>query len=61
MIIDNTGRQAFPGKGEIVVYQTGDGKVKLDVRLQDETVWLPQQLLAELFQTTVPNKSQERA
>ncbi len=46
-----------PQKGEVVVYQTEDGKVKLDVRLQDETVWLTQQLIAELFQTTVPNIS----
>lgn len=46
-----------PTKGEIIVYQTDDGRVKLDVRLQDETVWLPQQLIAELFQTTVPNIS----
>lgn len=44
-------------QGEIVVYQMEDGKVKLDVRLQDETVWLTQQLIAELFQTTVPNIS----
>jgi hypothetical protein len=31
--------------------------VKLEVRLQNETVWLTQQMLAELFQTTVPNIS----
>lgn len=48
---------AEPQKGEVVVYQTEDGKVKLDVRLQDETVWLTQQLIAELFQTTIPNIS----
>ncbi len=46
-----------PNKGEIIVYQSGDGSVRLDVRLQDETVWLTQQLIAELFQTTVPNIS----
>ena len=45
-------------KGEIVVYQTEDGKVKLEVRLQDETVWLTQPLMAELFQTTQQNISQ---
>lgn len=50
-------RHDEPQKGEVVVYQTEDGKVKLDVRLQDETVWLTQQLIAELFQTTVPNIS----
>ncbi len=44
-------------KGEIVVYQSDDGRIKLEVRLQDETVWLTQQLIAELFQTTVPNVS----
>ncbi|MBN2437902.1 MAG: virulence RhuM family protein, partial [Deltaproteobacteria bacterium] len=44
-------------KGEVVLYQTEDGRVKLEVRLQDETVWLTQQLIAELFQTTIPNIS----
>jgi len=44
-------------KGDLVVYQSDDGRIKLEVRLQDETVWLTQQLIAELFQTTVPNIS----
>ncbi len=44
-------------RGELLVYQTDDGQVKLQVRLQDETVWLTQQMMAELFQTTVPNIS----
>ena len=43
--------------GEFLLYQTGDGQVKLEVRLQNETVWLTQQMIAELFQTTVPNIS----
>jgi hypothetical protein len=43
--------------GEVIVDQTDDGKIKLDVRLEDETVWLTQQLIAQLFQTTVPNIS----
>lgn len=46
------------GKGEILVYQTEGGQVKLDVRLQQETVWLTQPLMAELFQTTQQNISQ---
>jgi hypothetical protein len=46
-----------PQQGEIIVYQSEDGQIKLDGRLQDETVWLTQQLIAELFQTTVPNIS----
>lgn len=37
-------------KGEILLYQTEDGVTKIDVRLQDETVWLTQKQLAELFQ-----------
>jgi hypothetical protein len=45
-------------KGEVIVYQTEDGRVKLDVRLEDETVWLTQPLMAELFQTTQQNVSQ---
>lgn len=45
------------GKGEVLVYQTDDGRIKLDVRLEQETVWLTQQMIAELFQTTVSNVS----
>lgn len=40
---------------QIIIYQTGNGQTKLDVRLENETVWLTQKLMAELFQTTVPN------
>ena len=46
------------GKGEFLVYETEDGRVKLEVRLQDETVWLTQQHMVELFQTTQQNISQ---
>lgn len=41
-------------KGEIVLYQPDDS-VRLEVRLQDETVWLTQQQMAELFRTTRNN------
>lgn len=41
-------------KGEIVLYQPDDN-VRLEVRLQDETVWLTQQQMAELFNTTRNN------
>jgi len=44
-------------KGEFLVFVTEDGRVKLEVRLQDETVWLPPQQMAELFQTTKQNIS----
>jgi len=42
-------------QSQIIIYQTENGEIKLDVRFQDETVWLTQKLMAELFQTTVPN------
>ncbi len=35
---------------EIIIYQTDDGAVKIDVRMADETVWLPLDLMAKLFQ-----------
>ena len=44
-------------KSEILLYQAEDGSVKLDVRLENETVWLTQQLMADLFQTTKQNIS----
>jgi len=50
-------RSAVPG-GEIVLYTAADGTVKLDVQLEKETVWLTQQLMAELFQTTKQNIGQ---
>src|SRR3989339_761069 len=45
------------GKGQFLVYSTEDGEIKIDVRLENETVWLTQQLMAELFQTTKQNIS----
>jgi hypothetical protein len=35
---------------EIILYQTQDGQIKIDVLLEDETVWLTQNQLSELFQ-----------
>jgi hypothetical protein len=43
------------GKGQLVVYESEDGRIKIDVRLENETVWLTQQLMSELFQTTSQN------
>ncbi|AXP82697.1 hypothetical protein CJ739_3635 [Mariniflexile rhizosphaerae] len=40
-------------KSQIIIYQTESGETKLDVRFQDETVWLTQRLMAELFQTLI--------
>jgi len=44
--------------GEFLVYQTDDGRIKLDVRLEHETLWLTQKAMAELFQTTKQNVGQ---
>jgi hypothetical protein len=41
----------------IILYQTEDGRSRIEVRLENETVWLTQQPMAELFQTTIPNVS----
>lgn len=41
----------------IVIYQTDDGTTKIDVKLEDETVWLSQQQMADLYDTTKQNIS----
>lgn len=40
---------------QIIIYQTENGQTKIDVKLENETVWLTQKLMAELFQTTPQN------
>ncbi|HNQ83413.1 MAG TPA: virulence RhuM family protein [Bacteroidales bacterium] len=45
------------GKTEILLYQTEDGQSKVEVRLENETVWLTQAQMVELFQTTKQNIS----
>ena len=40
--------------GEIVLYQADDGTTRIECRFENETVWLTQALMAELFQVTVP-------
>jgi hypothetical protein len=42
-------------KGQIVLYQTEDGRQRIEVRLENETVWLTQASIAELYQTTPQN------
>ena len=41
----------------IVIYQTDNGTTKIDVKLEDETVWLSQQQMADLYDTTKQNIS----
>lgn len=48
----------LPQKSDILIYQTEDGRTRIDVRLMDETVWLTQAAMAELFQTTPQNVTQ---
>lgn len=42
-------------QSEIIIYQTEDGSTRIDVKFEDETVWLTQQQMAELFQTSRTN------
>ena len=42
-------------KGNIIIYQSEDGKTHLEVRLNDKTVWLTQQQMADLYQTSRTN------
>ena len=42
---------------QIVIYQSEDGQTQVDVRLENETVWLTQAQMVELFQTTKQNVS----
>lgn len=41
--------------GDIIIYQTEDGLTKIDVKVENETVWLSQQQMAELFKTSKTN------
>jgi hypothetical protein len=52
-----TNKPAIQTASQFLVYQTEDGKLKIDVRFEGETVWLAQQQMAELFQTTKQNIS----
>ncbi len=48
---------AVPSMSEVILYTTDDGVTKIDLRLEDGTVWLTQLELAELFQTSKQNIS----
>ena len=43
------------GSGEVAVYEDIDGEVRVDVRLEQETVWLTQRQMAEVFDSTIEN------
>jgi hypothetical protein len=50
--------QSIPPDSEFLLYQTEDGRTRVECRFQNETIWLTQAQIAELFQTSVPNISQ---
>ena len=45
-------------QSEIIIYQTEDGNTQIDVKFEDETVWLTQAQLCELYQTSKSNVSE---
>lgn len=42
-----------PGRGEVVIYKTSDKRIRLEVKLEKETVWLSQKQMADLFSRDV--------
>jgi len=48
-----TGNLPMKNNSQILIYQTESGQTKIEVRLENETVWLTQKLMAELFQISV--------
>lgn len=44
-----------PPQSELILYQTEDGEARIECRFEDDTIWLTQIQLAELFETSVPN------
>ena len=44
-------------RGEIIIYQTADGETRLDVRMENDSVWLTQAQMVELFNSTKQNVS----
>lgn len=50
-----SGEEGLTLQSSLLLYQTEDGKQRIEVRLDEETVWLTQRLMSELFQTTPEN------
>ena len=48
-------RVTLEHNNDLLIYQTEDGKTKIDGRLENETVWMTQKAIAELYQTTPQN------
>ena len=52
LMVDKIGTDEY---GEILIYQTDDGQTNIEVKIEDDTVWLTQQQMSELFQTSRTN------
>ena len=50
-------KKSLPPTSDILIYQPEDGKTRIDVRLEDETVWLTQGQMVDLFQSSKQNIS----
>ncbi len=48
-------KDVFVDSSQLLIYQAPDGKIRIDVRLEEETVWLTQAHMAELFQVKPQN------
>jgi hypothetical protein len=48
----------LPAAGEFLLYETEDGRVRVECRFAEDNLWLSQGLMAELFQTTPQNVTQ---
>lgn len=51
-------KPGLPAAGEFLLYETEDGRVRVECRFAEDTLWLSQGLMAELFQTTPQNVTQ---
>ncbi len=45
-------------RGEIIIYQTQDGQMSIDVKLEEETIWLTQAQIVDLFESSKANISE---
>ena len=47
--------QLKPNSSALILYQTEDGRTRVQCRFENENVWLTQSQMADLFQTSIPN------
>jgi hypothetical protein len=51
----STGQSTLPVQSRFLIYQTEDGQARVEVRFQEEAVWMTQAAMAELYQPTPQN------